>query len=102
MGRERPSADTSWRSAGGFVVSTDPWIWGFFFGIIALFLALDLFVFQREAHAVSMREAAAWTAVWVVLGLSFGGLVWAWYGAPAAGEYLAGYLIEKSLSVDNV
>ena len=49
-----------------------------------------------------MREAAAWTAVWVVLGLGFGGLVWIWQGSTAAGEYLAGYLIEKSLSVDNI
>jgi tellurite resistance protein TerC len=77
-------------------------IWSAFFGLIALFLALDLFVFHRQAHAVSMREAAAWTAVWVVLGLAFGGMVWVWQGAAAAGEYLAGYLIEKSLSVDNV
>jgi tellurite resistance protein TerC len=83
-------------------VSSDPWIWGAFFGLIALFLALDLFVFHREAHAVTMREAAAWTTVWVVLGLAFGGLVWAGQGATAAGEYLAGYLIEKSLSIDNV
>jgi tellurite resistance protein TerC len=83
-------------------VSSDPFIWSAFFGLIALFLALDLFVFHRHAHAVSMREAAAWTAVWVVLGLAFGGLVWLWQGPTAAGEYLAGYLIEKSLSVDNV
>jgi tellurite resistance protein TerC len=73
-----------------------------FVGLIALFLALDLFVFHRQAHVVSMREAAISTAFWVVLGLSFGGLVWAWQGPTAAGEYLAGYLIEKSLSVDNV
>jgi tellurite resistance protein TerC len=73
-----------------------------FVGLIALFLALDLFVFHRRAHAVSMREAAIGTAVWVTLGLAFGGLVWAWQGPTAAGEYLAGYLIEKSLSVDNV
>src|SRR3712207_5931875 len=49
-----------------------------------------------------MREAAAWSGVWVTLGLAFGGLVWAWKGGTAAGEYLAGYLIEKSLSVDNI
>ena len=73
-----------------------------FVGLIALFLALDLFVFHRHAHAVSMREAAIGTTVWVILGVAFGGLVWAWQGPTAAGEYLAGYLIEKSLSVDNV
>jgi tellurite resistance protein TerC len=83
-------------------VSIDLLVWGAFFGLIALFLALDLFVFHRDAHAVSMREAAVWSAVWISLGLAFGGGVWAWQGATAAGEYLAGYLIEKSLSVDNV
>ena len=83
-------------------MSSELWIWGAFFGLIALFLALDLFVFHRQAHAVSMREAAAWSVVWIGLGLAFGGLVWVWQGATAAGEYLAGYLIEKSLSVDNV
>ena len=83
-------------------MSIDTFIWAGFVGLIALLLALDLFVFHRQAHVVSMREAAAWTGVWVVLGLAFGGVVWAWQGPTAAGEYLAGYLIEKSLSVDNV
>jgi tellurite resistance protein TerC len=83
-------------------VSIDTFIWAGFVGLIALLLALDLCVFHRQAHVVSMREAAAWTGVWVVLGLAFGGVVWAWQGPTAAGEYLAGYLIEKSLSVDNV
>jgi tellurite resistance protein TerC len=59
-------------------------------------------VFHRDAHEVSMREAAIWSAVWIGLGLGFGGLVFAWRGAQAGGEYLAGYLIEKSLSMDNV
>jgi tellurite resistance protein TerC len=83
-------------------VPVDTFIWVAFFSVIALFLALDLFVFHRHAHAVSMREAALWTAVWVTLGLAFGALVWFWRGGGAAGEYLAGYLIEKSLSIDNV
>jgi TerC family integral membrane protein len=83
-------------------LTVDPFIWAVFIGVVALFLALDLFVFHRDAHAVSMREAAAWSAVWVALGLSFGGLVWLWQGGTAAGEYLAGYLIEKSLSIDNI
>jgi len=70
--------------------------------IIAGFLSLDLFVFHRNAHAVSFREAAAWSFVWISLGLGFGGLVWMWLGPKAGGEYLAGYAIEKSLSMDNV
>ena len=84
------------------VVTNEFLIWAAFFGLLALFLSLDLFVFHRHAHAVSMREAAIWSVVWVSLGLAFGGFVWVWQGTTAAGEYLAGYLIEKSLSVDNV
>lgn len=65
-------------------------------------LALDLFVLHRDAHEVSMREAATWSGVWVALGLGFGAVLWAWQGTVVAEEYLAGYLIEKALSVDNV
>jgi tellurite resistance protein TerC len=65
-------------------------------------LALDLFVFHRDAHEVSLREAATWSAVWIGLGLAFGGIVFLVRGSQAGGEYLAGYLIEKSLSMDNV
>ena len=65
-------------------------------------LVLDLFVLHRRARAVSLREACAWSAVWIAAGLGFGGLVWAWAGGGAAQAYLAGYLIEKSLSVDNI
>lgn len=77
-------------------------IWAVLFGLILGMLALDLFVFHRHAHEVSMREAAIFSAVWIGLGLGFGGLVALWYGPQAGGEYIAGYLIEKSLSVDNV
>ena len=80
----------------------DPWIWIAFLSFIAGMLAIDLLVFQREAHAVSMREAAIWSGVWVALGLTFGVIVWLWQGPQAGREYLAGYLIEKSLSVDNI
>jgi tellurite resistance protein TerC len=65
-------------------------------------LVLDLFVLHRRARAVSLREACGWSAVWIAAGLGFGGLVWAWAGGGAAQAYLAGYLIEKSLSVDNI
>ena len=80
----------------------EPWIWIAFLSFIVGMLAIDLLVFQREAHAVSMREAAIWSGVWVALGLTFGGIIWLWQGPEAGGEYLAGYLIEKSLSVDNI
>jgi tellurite resistance protein TerC len=51
---------------------------------------------------VSVREATVWSIIWVTLGLAFGGVVWAWLGAERGGEYFAGYLIEKALSVDNI
>ncbi|CAN5261707.1 TerC family protein [soil metagenome] len=71
---------------------------------VAIFglLSLDLFVFHREAKPVRMREASAWVAVWVALGLAFGAWIFLTRGATSGGEYLAGYLIEYSLSMDNV
>jgi tellurite resistance protein TerC len=77
-------------------------LWGALVVLIVGMLALDLFVFHRDAHEVSIREAAVFSAVWIGLGLAFGGLVFLWRGPQAGGEYLAGYLIEKSLSMDNV
>jgi tellurite resistance protein TerC len=65
-------------------------------------LAVDLLVLHRRAREVSLKEAAVWSAVWVAIGLGFGGLLWAWRGGGTAQAYLAGYLIEKSLSLDNV
>ena len=65
-------------------------------------LSLDLFVFHREAKPVRMREASAWVAVWVSLGLAFGGWIFLTRGSTSGAEYLAGYLIEYSLSMDNV
>jgi tellurite resistance protein TerC len=71
-------------------------------GVILIMVIIDLVVFHREAHEVTIREAAWWTAVWIALGLGFGGVIaWHW-GAGPAGQYLAGYLLEKSLAVDNL
>jgi tellurite resistance protein TerC len=78
------------------------YVWVAFIAFVVLVLALDLLVLHKEAHEVSQREAATWSAVWVAMGLGFGGILWAWQGGTMAGEYFAGYLIEKSLSVDNV
>jgi len=83
-------------------VSVPLWAWGVFLAFVLVMLALDLFVLHRRAHEVSLREAGTWSAVWIIIGLGFGGLVWAWAGGGAAQAYLAGYLIEKSLSVDNI
>lgn len=78
------------------------WAWAAVSAFIVAVLLIDLFAFHRHAHQVSMREAAVSSAVWVALGLAFGGVVWAAAGGDRAGEYFAGYLIEKSLSVDNI
>jgi tellurite resistance protein TerC len=98
------------------------WIWAGFILFILLMLALDLGVFHRKAHVVKLKEAIGWSAVWVALGLAFAGFVYFGYehrwlglgsavdaadgtindGAAAATKYLTGYIVEKSLSVDNV
>jgi tellurite resistance protein TerC len=95
--------------------------WAIFLGIVLLLLALDLGVFNREAHTVGVREALGWTFVWVACSLVFNGFVWLayshhWFGSgldpetgaivktggEAAIEFFTGYLVEKSLSIDNI
>ena len=98
------------------------WIWIAFICFVFLMLALDLGVFHRQSHSVSMKEALAWSAVWVLLGLSFAVFVYFGYesrwlgmglspdsadgqlndGTSATVKYLTGYVLEKSLSVDNI
>lgn len=78
------------------------WAWAAFLAFVAAMLLLDLLVLHRRAHEVSMREAGIWSVIWIGIGLGFGGLLWAWAGGVTAQAYLAGYLIEKSLSVDNL
>lgn len=83
-------------------MQVDLWMWAAFLAFILAMLAFDLFVLHKDAHEVSFKEAGIWSGVWIALGLAFGGLVWVWQGSQLAGEYYAGYLIEKSLSIDNV
>jgi len=113
------------------------WAYVGFIGLVVLFLALDLGVFHREAHEVSMREAATWSVVWLTCGIAFSGFVYKAYdanwlglgldtprynphelagqvpeqpiiisgevsGAEAAKQYLVGYVVEKSLAMDNI
>jgi len=98
------------------------WIWAAFILFVLAMLALDLGVFHRNAHVVSMREALGWSGIWMALGLSFSVFVYFGYeshwlglgaipdavdgqvndGASATVKYLTGYVIEKSLSVDNI
>jgi tellurite resistance protein TerC len=78
------------------------WLWVGFNVFVLAMLAIDLFVFHKEAHEVTSAEAATWTVIWVVLALIFGAGVYAFMGRDAGLEYYAGYLIEKALSVDNI
>ncbi|MBI2760596.1 MAG: TerC family protein [Chloroflexi bacterium] len=77
-----------------------PWL--VFLAFVIGMLALDLGVFHREAHAVSRREALAWSAVWIGLAIAFNVGMYIFRGGDAGLEWTTGYLIEKSLSVDNV
>jgi tellurite resistance protein TerC len=79
-----------------------PALWIGFTAFVLAMLALDLGVFHRQAHAVGIREALVWTVVWIGLALGFNVGVYAWFGPDRALEFLAGYLIEKALSVDNL
>jgi tellurite resistance protein TerC len=78
------------------------WLWAGFTVFVLAMLALDLGVFHRKAHEVSIREAATWSAVWVALALTFNYGVYRFMGTQAGLEFLTGYLIEKALSVDNI
>ncbi|MBI2363372.1 MAG: TerC family protein [Elusimicrobia bacterium] len=80
----------------------DPGGWLLFGGLVGGLLALDLGVFHRKSHEVSVKEAAAWTAAWVVVALGFGAFVWSSRGPDAGLQFLTGYVIEKALSVDNI
>jgi tellurite resistance protein TerC len=96
------------------------WFWFGFFALVALLLFLDLFVFHKDSHQMSFKEAIGWTIGWMSLGLAFGGVVFLMYhhhwlgaemhdekgkavgGVAAASAYWAGYLLEQALSIDNI
>jgi tellurite resistance protein TerC len=77
-----------------------PWV--LFTLFIAVMLAIDLGVFNRKAHEVSVKEALAWSGVWVALALAFNVGVYFWKGPEVAVQFFTGYIVEKSLSVDNI
>jgi tellurite resistance protein TerC len=83
-------------------MDTGFWEWAGFLLLVLAMLALDLGVLNRKDHVIRPKEALKWSAFWVALALAFGGWVWARYGADSGLEYLTGYVIEKSLSVDNI
>lgn len=79
-----------------------PWVWPVFLAVIATLLIADLLLVHRTAHVITTKAAAIEAAVWISIGLAFTFVVWGAWGGQAAGEYVSGYLIEQSLSVDNV
>jgi tellurite resistance protein TerC len=78
------------------------WGWAATIAAILALIVLDFVTVSRHPHEVKLREAAVWSAVYIGIALAFGGLVWAVWGSGPGVEYLAGWLLEKSLSVDNL
>src|SRR4029077_19095231 len=93
-----------------FPISEYWWLYGAFLLFVLAMLALDLGVFNRRSHVVSFKEAATWSVVWVILAMIFNALLFvftSWKFGPDTArttslEFLAGYVLEYSLSIDNV
>ncbi len=83
-------------------MSTPILFWVLFNLFVLAMLALDLGVFHRKAHEVKFKEALGWSIVWIALALTFNVVIYLWRGSEAALQFLTGYVIEKSLSVDNI
>ena len=89
------------------VLPVELWHWFAFAALVVVLLVLDLFVFHRRDHTPSLAESFGWTVFWIVLGLLFNALIWWWgfklgLGSDPGMRFLAGYLVEKSLSMDNI
>ncbi|MFH1223496.1 MAG: TerC family protein [Pseudomonadota bacterium] len=79
-----------------------PWVWAAFTLFIVLMLALDLVVFQRRSHEIKIKEAIGWSIFWIVLSLVFNAVIYMWQGYHPAVMFFTSYIVEKSLSVDNL
>jgi len=77
-------------------------LWAATIGVLVALIAADFFIGGRKPHEVSLKEAGIWTVVWIALAVAFGGFLWWHSGATPAGQFFAGYITEKSLSVDNL
>jgi tellurite resistance protein TerC len=84
------------------MITHNIWPWIGFNAFILMMLALDLGVFHRKAHKIGFKESLGWTFAWILLALLFNVCIYLWFGTQPALEFLTGYLIEKSLSVDNI
>jgi tellurite resistance protein TerC len=83
-------------------ISGSTWLWIGFSVFILMMLSLDLGLFNRKSHTITYREAWIWSAVWISLAMMFAGVVFAYLGSDLGLKFLTGYLIELSLSVDNL
>ncbi len=88
-------------SSGGIETIATPTMWATTIGAVLVLLVVD-FIVTRKPHEVSMREAVAWSTFYIALPLAFGAWIWSQFGSTTGVEYLTGYLVEKSLSVDNL
>jgi tellurite resistance protein TerC len=78
------------------------WMWVVFFGVIATLMVLDLGVFQKKDHEIGIRESLIYSAIYIMIGLLFGGWVWYTLDQPSAELYWTGFIVEKTLSLDNI
>ncbi len=82
-------------------MNVELWMWLSVVGLILVMLLIDLFA-HRKAHEIAVKEAALWSVFWVTTGVAFGAWIWSYFGSEFGQQYFAGFLIEKSLAVDNV
>ena len=83
-------------------LGTPLWLWGTFLAIVVALLAFDLGVLNRKDHEIGVAESLKLSALYITLGLAFGGFVWFQMGATSAAEYLTAFVVEKTLALDNV
>ncbi len=84
------------------MISNEFLLWAIFGAAILVMLALDLGVFHRKSHEISIKEALTWSLIWTLVAAIFGLLIYLWMGAEAAIEFTAGYIVERTLSFDNL
>jgi tellurite resistance protein TerC len=78
------------------------WVWAIFFVIILFFIAFDLGVFHRKSEVIGVKQSLIMSGCYIALGLAYGVFVWLYLGPQSAEEYYTGFLLEKSLSIDNI
>jgi tellurite resistance protein TerC len=87
---------------GGLLLMDGIWFWVLFNVFVLVVLALDLGIFHRDDHTISVKEALLWSGIWTLLAVVFNLGIWLWMGSQAGLEFFTGYVIERSLSIDNI